>query len=154
MILGNEIILSISIFNFLESFVSNLFIYVYNIDFYLIIKHFRKSNRLNADMGIVCWTIPILGECHCWWTSEYPRAHVAKFYGRLRLICSAWEHQNFPCKSWLKLWLEGLLHHPFWLQLVLALLGHLFPTFETTFLAKDHWRGFSTRNAHMVHIVN
>ena len=21
-------------------------------------------------------------------------------------------------------------------------------------LAKDHWRGFSTRNAHMVHIVN
>ena len=26
--------------------------------------------------------------CHCWWTSEFPRAHVAKFYGRLRLIRS------------------------------------------------------------------
>ena len=25
--------------------------------------------------------------------------------------------------------------------------------FYTTCLAKDHWRGFSTRNAHMVHIV-
>ena len=23
--------------------------------------------------------------------------HVAKFYGRLRLIRSVWEHQNFPC---------------------------------------------------------
>ena len=30
----------------------------------------------------------LLGECHCWWTSESPRAHVAKFYGRLRLIRS------------------------------------------------------------------
>ena len=27
----------------------------------------------------------------------------------------------------------GLLHHPLWLQLVLALLGDLFSTFETTF---------------------
>ena len=28
----------------------------------------------------------LLGECHCWWTSESPRAHEAKFYNRLRLI--------------------------------------------------------------------
>ena len=35
--------------------------------------------------------------CHRWWTSESPRAHVAKFYGRLRLIRSVWEHQHFPC---------------------------------------------------------
>ena len=27
----------------------------------------------------------------------------------------------------------GLLHTPFWFQFVLVLLGHLFPTFETTF---------------------
>ena len=32
----------------------------------------------------------------------------------------------------------GLLHHPFWLQLFLARLGHLFSTFEITSLAKDH----------------
>ena len=38
-----------------------------------------------------------LGECHCWWTREPPRAHVAKFYGRHRFICSVWEHQNSPC---------------------------------------------------------
>ena len=36
----------------------------------------------------------LLGECHCWWTRESPRAHVAKLYGRLRLIRSAWEHQT------------------------------------------------------------
>ena len=47
-----------------------------------------------------------------------------------------------------------LLHHPFWLRLVLALFGQYFSTFDTACLAKDHWRGFSTRNAHMVHIVN
>ena len=28
----------------------------------------------------------LLGECHYWWTKESPSAHVAKFYGRLRLI--------------------------------------------------------------------
>ena len=44
--------------------------------------------------------------------------------------------------------------YPFWLQLVLALFGHYFSTFNNKCLAKDHWRGFSTRNAHMVHIVN
>ena len=48
----------------------------------------------------------------------------------------------------------GLLHHPFWLQLVLALLVITFQLFYTKCLAKDHWRGFSTRNAHTVHIVN
>ena len=41
----------------------------------------------------------LLGECHCWWTKESPRAHVAKFYGRFRLIRSIWEHHNFPCSK-------------------------------------------------------
>ena len=36
----------------------------------------------------------LLGECHCWWTSESPRAHVAKFYGWLLLIRSVWEHKK------------------------------------------------------------
>ena len=40
----------------------------------------------------------LLGEWHCWWTSESPRAHVAKFCGgRLRLIRSVWRASNFPC---------------------------------------------------------
>ena len=47
-----------------------------------------------------------------------------------------------------------LLHHPFWLQLVFSLLEHHFQLFQLLCLAKDHWWEFSTRNAHMVHIVN
>ena len=42
-------------------------------------------------------------EWHSWWTRESPRAHAARFYGRLRLIRSVWEHQNFPCWNCLKL---------------------------------------------------
>ena len=56
---------------------------------------------------------------HCWWTSESPRAHEAKFYGRFRLNGSVWRASKF---SVFKLdWncnFVGLLHHPFWLQLV------------------------------------
>ena len=37
----------------------------------------------------------LLGECHCWWTSESPRAHVAKFYGQLRLIRSVLRASKF-----------------------------------------------------------
>ena len=37
----------------------------------------------------------LLGECHCWWTQESPRAHVPKFYSRLRLICSVWRALKF-----------------------------------------------------------
>ena len=45
----------------------------------------------------------------------------------------------------------GLLHHPFWLKLLSVLFGFVFQLLS---FAKDHWRGFNTRNAHMVHIVN
>ena len=30
----------------------------------------------------------------------------------------------------------------------------IFQPFQLLSLAKDHWRGFNTRNVHMVHIVN
>ena len=30
----------------------------------------------------------LLGECYCWWTSESPRAYLARFYGQFRLIRS------------------------------------------------------------------
>ena len=99
----------------------------------------------------------LLGECHCWLTRESPRAHVAKFYGRLRLIRSVFKRAskfnvikiNWNCHF------EGLLHHLLWLQPVLALFwGHPFQLFKLLCLAKDQWWGFSTRNAHMVQLVN
>ena len=72
----------------------------------------------------------LLGECHCRWTSECPRADVAKFYGRLRLIRSVLRASRFSVLKLIKIVI-------LWV-----------------YLAKDHWRGFITRHAHMVHIVN
>ena len=70
-------------------------------------------------------------------------------------VVAFWEHQIFRVfKMYSNCDFVGLLHHPFWLYLVLALLGIPFQHFKLLSLAKDHWRGFSTRNAHMVHIVN
>ena len=37
----------------------------------------------------------LLAECVCWWTSWFPRAHIAKFYGRLRLIRSVLRASKF-----------------------------------------------------------
>ena len=65
------------------------------------------------------YVFQLLGECHCWWTKESPRAYVAKFFGRLRLIRSVLRASKF---SVFKIdWncnFVGLLHHPFWLQLI------------------------------------
>ena len=36
-----------------------------------------------------------LGECHCWWTRVFPRAHVAKFYVRFQLIRSVLRASKF-----------------------------------------------------------
>ena len=59
-----------------------------------------------SDVVLYCWChidgissfvfyIQLLSECHCWWTSESPRAHVTKFYGRLRLIRSVLRASKF-----------------------------------------------------------
>ena len=37
--------------------------------------------------------------CHCWWTSESPRAHVVKSGVNFGWFVAFWEHQNFPCKN-------------------------------------------------------
>ena len=37
----------------------------------------------------------LLDECHCWWTRESPRAHVAMFCGQLRLIRSVLRESKF-----------------------------------------------------------
>ena len=60
------------------------------------------------------------------------RAHVAKFYGRLRSIRSVWRASKFSV---------------FKIDWNCNFVGLLC-------LAKDHWWGFSARNTHMVHIVN
>ena len=83
-----------------------------------------------------------------------PMAHVAKFNDRLRLIRSVLRASKF---SELKL-IEIVI---VWVNYTIPFAFNLFRDFKASLsivldyicLAKDHWRGFSTRNAHMVHIV-
>ena len=80
-----------------------------------------------------------------------PRAHLAKFYGRLRSIRSVWRASNFSLIKIVILWVYYNI--PFRFSLFWHFWSFLF-NFGTTCLAQDHWWGFSTRNAHIVHIVN
>ena len=48
----------------------------------------------------------------------------------------------------------GLLHSPFLLQLILAFWCIIIQVLKLLCSVKDNWWGFSTRNAHRVHIVN
>ena len=55
----------------------------------------------------------LLGKCHCWWTKESPRARVAKFYDRHRLIRSSLRASKFSAiKIDKNCSYVGLLHHP------------------------------------------
>ena len=67
--------------------------------------------------------------CTCQWYTRYG-LHVAKFYGRLRLIRSVWRASKLSVfKIDRNCNFVGLLHHPLWLQLILAPFGHYFSTF-------------------------
>ena len=66
-------------------------------------------------------------ECHCWWTEEPLRAHVAKFYGRLRLIRSVLRVTKFFVKiltEIVNLWVYYTIAFGF--SLIWYILGILF----------------------------
>ena len=65
------------------------------------------------------------------------------------------EHKIFRVLNFIEtviLWIYYTI--PFGFYIVLALFGITFHLFKLLCLAEDHWRGLSTRNALMVHIVN
>ena len=64
-------------------------------------------------------------------------------------VDSFWEHQNIPYKIDWNCYFVGLLHNPFWLQLILPILGQHFLLLKSLSLAKEYWWGFNTQNAHM-----
>ena len=65
------------------------------------------------------------------------------------------EHQNFPCLKLIEIVIFGVYYTiPFGFNLFWHLLVISIQIFKLHCLVKDHWRGFSTRNAHMVHIDN
>ena len=97
----------------------------------------------------------LYGECHCWWTSESPRAHVAKFYVRLGLIRRVLRASKFSMLKLIKiaiLWVYNTI--PFGFSLFQHFGEITFQFLKILCLAKDHWRGFSNRNAHMVYVLN
>ena len=59
-------------------------------------------------------------------------AHMVHIVNLIRLKWCIHLRRSFYCNF------VGLLHHPSWLQLLLALYGHYFSTFYTTRLAQDH----------------
>ena len=78
------------------------------------------------------------GECHCWWTSKSPRAHVAKHYDRLQLIRNVSGASKLFVLKLIEiviLWVYYTIPSGF---SFLTVLGHHFPIFHTTFLAEDH----------------
>ena len=84
-----------------------------------------------------------------------PRAHVAKFYDRLRLIRSVLRASKFSVFQMFEiviLWVYYTI--PFGFSLFRHFWDNTFQLLKLLRLGKDHWWGFSTRNAHMVHIVN
>ena len=73
----------------------------------------------------------LLGECHCWWTSESPRAHVAKFYGRLRLIRSVLRASKFSVFKILEIVILWVYYtFPFGFSFVLHFLVITFQLFK------------------------
>ena len=51
----------------------------------------------------------LLGEGDCWWTSESPRAHVVKFYGRFRLISSGFRASKFSVLKLIEIVICGFI---------------------------------------------
>ena len=116
----------------------------------------QKTNFcMNYKIKIYIFVFQLLGECHCWWTKESPRAHVAKFYGRLRLIRSVLRASKFAVLKLIEIVILWVYYTtPFGFSFFRHFWDINFQPFQLLSFAKDHWRGFNTRNAHMVHIVN
>ena len=81
---------------------------------YTILQYSRNKNEYEPFNYVKLKKIPYIPKAGV--NSESPRAHVAKFYGRLFFRIKINGNCNFV----------GLLHHPFWLKLVLELSSHDF----------------------------
>ena len=76
----------------------------------------------------------LLGEFHCWWTKESPRAHLAKFYGQLWLICSVLKASKFSVLKLIEiviLWVYYTI--PFGFSFFRHFWGIIFQFLSTTF---------------------
>ena len=93
-----------------------------------------------------------LGECHCWWT-RVSRGHMKPSSTfDFSWFVAFWEHQNFT--YWNSNFVDLLHGIPFGYSFFWYFCDISFQLLKLLCLDKNHWWGFCTRNAHMVHIVN
>ena len=71
-------------------------------------------NKIQFKIVYTSWSLFIFqplysfGECHCWWTRESLRAHVAKFYSRLQLIPSVSRASTFFVLKFIEIVIFGV----------------------------------------------
>ena len=74
----------------------------------------HSTSTLNTDTVTdetfiyLATSLQLLGECHCWWTRDSPRACVAKFYGRLQLIRSISRASTFSVLKFIDIVIFGV----------------------------------------------
>ena len=96
----------------------------------LIQSYFKWCIHLSRSLFFI---FQLLCECHCRWTRESPKAHVARFYDLLRLIRSDMRASTFSLLKLTEIVILGFFTIP---------VGLTF--FETSLcLAHNHWLGFS-----------
>ena len=119
---------------------SHFDIYIQNGVYILVEVSFKISTT---------WRVSLLVD------QRVPRAHLAKLYGRFRLICSVFRAAKFTVLKFIEIVIVLVYYTiPFGFSLFRHFWVITFQLLKLHCLAKDHWRGFSTRNAHMVQIVN
>ena len=104
------------------------------------IVNFIRIKMVYTDKLKSLFIFQLLCECHCWSTKESPRAHVVKFYGRLRLVRSVLRASKFSVLKLAEiviLWVYYTM--PFGFTLFLALFRHHFSTFINIFV----WPGIT-----------
>ena len=91
------------------------------------IVNYIRMKMVHTDKLKSLFIFQRLGECHCCWTKESPRAHVAKFYGRLRFVRSVLRDSKFPVLKLTEIVILWVYHTiPFGFSLFLALLSIIF----------------------------
>ena len=89
--------------------------------------HGTFPNGVYILVEVSFFIFELLGECHCWWIKESPRAHVAKFYCRLDLIRSVLRASNFSVLKFTEIEIMWVYYTtPFDLNIIWHYLGITF----------------------------
>ena len=125
-----------SLFNFLNNFV---WLMITDEDLVTEMRTWsipiKNGVYILVQVSFYIFILHVLGECHCLWTREFPRAHVAKFYGQRRLIRSVLRASIFSVLNFIEIMIMCVYYTiPFWLWACFCTFGHHFSTFKNYFV--------------------